>query len=66
MVNTTYISTEDMIFKLKQLKGKTKSRYYKNLSNYYDEMNFKILNLKKILLVKVLKELEKFIMKYCC
>ena len=38
MVNTTYNSTEDMINKLQQLKGKTKSKFYKNISKYYIEM----------------------------
>ena len=38
MVITTYNSTEDMINKLQQLKGKAKLKYYKNISNYYDEM----------------------------
>ena len=39
MGNTTYDSTEDMINKLKQLKGKTKLNFLKKISNYYDEMN---------------------------
>ena len=38
MVNTTYNSTEGMIFKLQSLKGKTKLNFYKNISNYYDIM----------------------------
>ena len=38
MVNTTYNSTEDMINKLQLLKGKTKLKFYKNISNYCDEM----------------------------
>ena len=38
MVNTNYNSTEDMTDKLQQLKGKTKSKFYKNISNYYTEM----------------------------
>ena len=38
MVNTTYNSTQEMIDKLQQLKGKTKSKFYKNISNYYTEM----------------------------
>ena len=38
MVNTTYNSTEDMINKLQSLKGKTKLKFYKNISNYYIEM----------------------------
>ena len=38
MVNTTYNSTEDMINKLQSLKGKTKLKLYKNISNLYIEM----------------------------
>ena len=38
MVNTTYNSTEDMINKLQELKGKTKLKFYKNISDYYNEM----------------------------
>ena len=38
MVNTTYDSSEDMINKLQSLKGKTKLKFYKNISNYYIEM----------------------------
>ena len=38
MVNTTYKSTEDMIDKLQSLKGKTKLKFYKNISKYYTEM----------------------------
>ena len=30
-----------MINKLKQLKGKTKLKFYKNKSNYYDNMNIR-------------------------
>ena len=41
VVNTTYNSTEDMIDKLQQLKGKTKLKFYKNKSNYYDNMNIR-------------------------
>ena len=41
MVNTTYNSTEDMINKLQELKGKTKLKFYKNISNYYHEMKNK-------------------------
>ena len=41
MVNTTYNSTEDMINKLQQLKGKTKLKFYKIISNYYIEMKNK-------------------------
>ena len=38
MVNTKYNSTEDTIDKLQSLKGKTKLKFYKNISNYYIEM----------------------------
>ena len=44
MVNTIYNSTEDIIDKLQELKGKTKLKFYKNISNYYDEMNIKNFN----------------------
>ena len=37
MVITNYNSIEDMINKLQQLKGKTKSKFYKNINNYYIE-----------------------------
>ena len=32
MANTTYNSTEDMINKLQQLKGKPKLKFYNNMS----------------------------------
>ena len=38
MVNTTYNSTEDMTNKLQSLKGKTKLKFFKNISDYYIEM----------------------------
>ena len=38
MVNTNYNSTEDLVKKLQQLKGKTKLKFYKNVSNFYTEM----------------------------
>ena len=41
MANTTYISTEDMFNKLQELKGKTKLKFYKNISKYYIEMKNK-------------------------
>ena len=39
MVNTNYNSTDGMINKLQELKGKTETNFYKNISNYYDNMN---------------------------
>ena len=42
MVNTTYNSTEDMISKLQSLKGKMKLKFYKILSDYYDNMNIRM------------------------
>ena len=63
MVNTTYDSTEDMINKLQQLKGKTKLKIYKNINIFYTEMKKKFFKLNKILLVKMLKVLVKCIMK---
>ena len=41
MVDITYKSTQVMINILQQLKGKTKLKFYKNLSNYYIEMKRK-------------------------
>ena len=41
MANTNYNSVEDMIDKLQSLKGKTKLKFYKNISNYYTEMKNK-------------------------
>ena len=39
MVNTKYNTTEDKIIKLQDLKRKTKLRFYRNISNFYDNMN---------------------------
>ena len=39
MVNTTYNSTEGMFKKLQLLQSKTKLKFHKNVSDYYDEMN---------------------------
>ena len=41
IVNTTCNSTEDMIIKLQELKGKSKLKFFKNISNYYTEMKNK-------------------------
>ena len=41
MVNTTYNSTQDMINKIQQLKGNTKLKFFRNVSNSYDNMNIK-------------------------
>ena len=41
VVKTTYNSSEDLINKLQSLKGKTKIKFHKNISNYYDEMNIR-------------------------
>ena len=69
MVNTTFNSTEDMMIKLQSSKGKIKLKFYKNIINY-DEMKIEdeavIFIFKKILLVKMFKVLEKFILKFCC
>ena len=42
MVKATYNSSEDMINKLQELKGKSKLKIYKNINNYYIEMKNKI------------------------
>ena len=44
MVITTYNSTQEMIDKLQQLKGERELRFYKNINNSYDEMNFRRLS----------------------
>ena len=41
MVNTKYNSIEDMIDKFQSLKGKSKLKFYENISNYYIEMKNK-------------------------
>ena len=41
IVITTYNSTDDMINNLQSLKGKTKLKFYKKISNYYGEMKHK-------------------------
>ena len=41
MVNNTYNSTEDMINKFQPLWGKTKLKFYKNISEFYKEMKQK-------------------------
>ena len=38
MVITTYNSTEDKINNLQELKGKTNSKFYKSINNYYNEI----------------------------
>ena len=40
-VITTYNSTEEIINKLQQSKGRTKLKFYKNINNYYTEMKIK-------------------------
>ena len=41
IVNTKFNSTEEMVNNLQQLKGKTKLKLYKNISEYYDDMNIR-------------------------
>ena len=40
-------TTEDMINKLQSLKRKTKLKLYQNISNFYDEINYKIFRFEK-------------------
>ena len=61
MVNTTYNSTKNKIDKLQQLKGEIKLKFYKNISKYYDNMEIRIY---EDVLLKTLKVIAKFIMKY--
>ena len=57
MVNTTSISTEDMINKLQSLKGKTKLNFFENISN--DEMNIRILKFEEDLFSKNVQGISK-------
>ena len=41
MINTSYTSTQDMINNLQSLKGKTKLKFYINISNYFDKNNIR-------------------------
>ena len=67
MVNTTFNSTEDMINKFQNLRGKTMLKFQKNPSNFYDEKHIRNFKFKKTLFVKMLlKVLAKFIMKFYC
>ena len=38
MINTKYITSQDMLKTLQCLKGKTESNFYQNFKFYYDEM----------------------------
>ena len=42
MVITNYSVTQDNIEKMQSLKGKTKLKVNQNISNCYDEMNYRI------------------------
>ena len=42
MANTTYTSTEGLINKLKEIKGKAKLKIYNIISNYYDNTNIRM------------------------
>ena len=42
MSNSKYNSTENMIIKVQHLKGKTKLKFYRNISNYYDNMKIRM------------------------
>ena len=48
MVNTNYKSTEHIINKLQQLKGKTKLKFFKKISSYYNEMKNKIFQTQEV------------------
>ena len=41
MANGKHETTQDLIDKLQQLKGKTKLKFYQNKSKYYDEMKIR-------------------------
>ena len=54
MVNTNFNSTEDMISNLQSLKGKTKLKFYNDISNYYKEMKHKNFQTQEDLFLKML------------
>ena len=59
LVNTEKKATEEMVDKLQSSEGKTKLKNHQNFRDYYDQMKYMrqavLFNLKKTLLVKVLK-----------
>ena len=59
MVNTTYNSTDDMINKLQELKGKTKLKFYKNINNFYIEMKNKNFQTQQDLFAKNAQSISK-------
>ena len=60
MVNTNYNSTEGMIDKLQSLKGKTKLKFYKNISNYYVEMKNRNFQTQEDPFAKITQGISKF------
>ena len=63
MANAIYKSTEDMISKLQEIKGKTNLKFYKKIGNYYDSINIRM---DKDSFAKKLNVLVKIIMKCYC
>ena len=68
IVNIKSKTIEEMGDKIHILKSETKIKFYKIISDYYDEMDYrrqsKTFNLRKILLLKMLKAKVKFFTKY--
>ena len=63
MVNNTYNSKEGMIRKVREIKGKTKLKFFLNISDYYSNMN---ITLDEDTFLEILKVIVEFIMKYYC
>ena len=63
MVNTTYNSTVNMTIKLQQFEGETKLKVYKNISIMRKRI-LKNSDVKKFLVLKMLKVIVNFIMTY--
>ena len=59
MVNTNYNSTVDMINKLQNLKGKTKLKFYKNISNDYHGMKIRIFKTQQDPFAKIAQGISK-------
>ena len=66
MVNATYNSTDDMINKLQSSKGKTKLKFFENISNYYDETKHKNFQTQEDPFSKNAQGFGKFYHDVCC
>ena len=59
MVNTIYKSTKKMIEKLQSLKGERKLKLYKNIGNFFEELNTRIFQFEQDLFSKNAQDISK-------